>query len=94
MPRILRCNDRHVGWRDTDSACCAYTPQRVCMRRALVDLAQVIWERGAHGPASNEEHGTASLPYFPDKTPSEKLIAQKKAEYAPFIGADGRRSPA
>ncbi len=50
--------------------------------------AQVFFERGPHGPASDEQHGTASLPYSGGAR-KESYIQQKKAEYAPWLGTDG-----
>ena len=49
---------------------------------------QVFFERGPHGPASDEQHGTASLPYKEDAR-KDSYIQLKKVEYAPWLGADG-----
>ena len=51
----------------------------------------MVWERGTHPPSANEQHGTVSLPYWPvEDAQNETYIRQKRAEYAPWLGADGK----
>ena len=53
--------------------------------------AQVVFERGPHGPAHNEKRGTAQLPYVTPLQGQQKdvYVQQKRDEYAPWLGADG-----